>query len=170
MVSVLDSGAERPGFKLQPRRCRVTVLGKLLTPIVLLFTKQQNGSSPLKGCRGNCSLPLGLWLTSPAGWLPGIGISSRTLRLVIECGLLLPFFYFWATVWLIMFNMGHVCTSQCTMFGGGSLYSTRGTSQMFRIITSHTTQKPGSVDMTAHNDLLAPQSTAFHMQVPTVQP
>ena len=33
-VSVLDSGAEEPGFKWQPRRCRVTVLGKLFTPIV----------------------------------------------------------------------------------------------------------------------------------------
>ena len=32
----------RPGFKSQPRRCRVTVLGKLLTPIVPLFTKQRN--------------------------------------------------------------------------------------------------------------------------------
>ena len=42
MVSVLDSGAEGPGFKSQSRRCRVTVLGKLLTPIVPLFTKQQN--------------------------------------------------------------------------------------------------------------------------------
>jgi len=31
VVSVLDSGSERPGFKSQPRRCRVTVLGKLLT-------------------------------------------------------------------------------------------------------------------------------------------
>jgi len=31
-----------PGFKLQPRRCRVTVLGKLFTPIVHLFTNQQN--------------------------------------------------------------------------------------------------------------------------------
>jgi len=42
VVSVLDSGAEGPGFKSQPRRCRVTVLGKLVTPIVPLFTKQQN--------------------------------------------------------------------------------------------------------------------------------
>jgi len=42
VVSVLDSGAEGPGFKSQPRRCRVTVLGKLFTPIVRLFTKQQN--------------------------------------------------------------------------------------------------------------------------------
>ena len=40
--SVLDSGAEGPGFKSQPRRCRVTVLGKLFTPIVPLFTKQRN--------------------------------------------------------------------------------------------------------------------------------
>ena len=42
VVSVLDSGAVRPGFKLQSRCCRVTVLGKLFTPIVPLFTKQQN--------------------------------------------------------------------------------------------------------------------------------
>ena len=42
VVSVLDSGAEGPGFKLQSRRCRATVLGKLFTPIVPLFTKQQN--------------------------------------------------------------------------------------------------------------------------------
>jgi len=42
VVSVLDSGAEGSGFKSQSRRCRVTVLGKLFTPIVSLFTKQQN--------------------------------------------------------------------------------------------------------------------------------
>jgi len=43
VVSVLDSGAEGPGFKSQPGRCRViTVLGKLFTPIVPLFTKKQN--------------------------------------------------------------------------------------------------------------------------------
>jgi len=36
------SGAEGPGFKSQLRHCLVTVLGKLFTPIVLLFTKQQN--------------------------------------------------------------------------------------------------------------------------------
>ena len=41
VVSVLDSGAEGPGFKSQQRRCRVTVLGKLFTPIVPLFTKQR---------------------------------------------------------------------------------------------------------------------------------
>ena len=42
VVSVLDSGAEGPGFKSQSRRCWVTVLGKLFTPIVPLFNKQQN--------------------------------------------------------------------------------------------------------------------------------
>jgi len=40
VVSVLDSVAEGPGFKSQSRRCRVTVLRKLFTPIVPLFTKQ----------------------------------------------------------------------------------------------------------------------------------
>ena len=33
---------EGPGFKSKPRRCRLTVLGKLSTPIVPLFTKKQN--------------------------------------------------------------------------------------------------------------------------------
>ena len=42
VVSVLDSGEVGPEFNSQPRRCRVTVLGKLFTPIVPLFTKQQN--------------------------------------------------------------------------------------------------------------------------------
>jgi len=42
VVSVLDLGAEGPGFKSQPRRCQVTVLGKLFTPIAPLFTKQRN--------------------------------------------------------------------------------------------------------------------------------
>jgi len=39
VVGVLDSGEEGPGFKSQPQRCRVTVLHKLFTPIVPLFTK-----------------------------------------------------------------------------------------------------------------------------------
>ena len=40
MVSVLDSGAEGPGFKLQSLRCRVTVLGKLFTTIVNSFVNK----------------------------------------------------------------------------------------------------------------------------------
>ena len=39
----------------------------------------------------NGSLPPGLWLTSPAGWLPRTGISSGTLCSVIKYGLPLPF-------------------------------------------------------------------------------
>jgi len=39
VVSMLDWGAEGPGFKSQPRRCRVTVLGKLFTPIVKVMVK-----------------------------------------------------------------------------------------------------------------------------------
>ena len=35
VASMLDPGAEGPGFKSQPRRCLVIVLGKL-------FTKQRN--------------------------------------------------------------------------------------------------------------------------------
>jgi len=46
VVSVLDSGAEGPVFKSQPRHSRVTVLGKLFTSIVPLFTKQQNLEQP----------------------------------------------------------------------------------------------------------------------------
>ena len=91
---MLDSGEDGPGFKSQKRRCLVTVLGKLFTPIVPLFTKCEIGSSPLKGCEGNCrpggnngGLPPGLWLTSPASWLPSTGISSGTLRSAIEYGL-----------------------------------------------------------------------------------
>jgi len=44
VVSVLGSRAE--GFKSQLRRCWVTVLGKLFTPIVPMFTKQQNWQQP----------------------------------------------------------------------------------------------------------------------------
>jgi len=40
----------------------------------------------------NGSLPSGLWLTSPAGWLPRTGIGSGTLRSVIENGLPLPYY------------------------------------------------------------------------------
>ena len=40
----------------------------------------------------NGSLPPGLWLMSPAGWLPRTGISSQTLCSVIEYGLPLLFY------------------------------------------------------------------------------
>ena len=62
VVSVLDSGAEGPGFKSQWRRCRVAVLGKLFTPIVPLFTKQQNWVAGVTAglAESNGSVPPGL--------------------------------------------------------------------------------------------------------------
>jgi len=65
VVSVLDSGAVGPGFKLQPRRCRLTVIGKLFTPIVPQAAKFV--AALLRVARvttvlaeSNGSLPLGL--------------------------------------------------------------------------------------------------------------
>jgi len=68
VVSVLDSGAVGPGFKSQSRRCRVTVLGKLFTPIVPLFTEQRillatllRAATVTTGmAESNCSLSPGL--------------------------------------------------------------------------------------------------------------
>ena len=54
VVSVLDSGTEVLGFKSQSQRCRVTVLGKLFTPIILCSLSSNIGSSPLRACGGNC--------------------------------------------------------------------------------------------------------------------
>jgi len=59
----------------------------------------------------NGSLLLGLWLTSPTGWLPRTEISSGTLHSVIEYGLPLPLpFISWSmtegicVVWLCLFR------------------------------------------------------------------
>ena len=65
MVSVLDSGAEGPGFKSQSRRCRVTVLGKLFTPIVHQAAKFVAALLRVAGvtaglAESNGSLPSGL--------------------------------------------------------------------------------------------------------------
>ena len=46
VVSVLDSGAEGPWFKSQPQRCS--------HPLCLCSPSSKIGSSPLKGCGGNC--------------------------------------------------------------------------------------------------------------------
>jgi len=48
---MMDSGVEGPGFNSQLQRCRVTVLGKLFTPIVydsrhLQTDCQEPGSAP----------------------------------------------------------------------------------------------------------------------------
>jgi len=53
---VLDSGVVGPGFKSQPRRCRVTVLSKLLTLIVPLFTKQRMVAALLRVARVTAGL------------------------------------------------------------------------------------------------------------------
>jgi len=65
VVSVLDSGAEGPGFKSQPRRCRVTVLGKLFTPTVHQAAKLVAALLRVAGvaaclAESNGSLPPGL--------------------------------------------------------------------------------------------------------------
>jgi len=55
VVSVLDSGAVGPGFKSQPRDCRVTVLGILFTPIVPLFTNQRNWYDTIRDAILTCA-------------------------------------------------------------------------------------------------------------------
>jgi len=50
VVSVLDSVAEAPRFKSQPRRCQVNCSH----PLCLCSPSSKIGSSPLKGCGGNC--------------------------------------------------------------------------------------------------------------------
>jgi len=62
---MLDSGAEGPGFKSQPRRCRITVLGKLFTPIVHQAAKVVAALLRVAGAtaglaESNGSLPPGL--------------------------------------------------------------------------------------------------------------
>jgi len=52
---VLDSGAVGPGFKLQPQRCQVTVLGKPFTPIVHQAAKLiAENLLRFVTCEGNC--------------------------------------------------------------------------------------------------------------------
>ena len=100
VVSLLDSGAERPGFKSQSRRCRVTdsLRQTVHTHCVSVHQAAKLVAALLRVAgvtagpvESNGSLPSGLWFTSPAGWLPRTQISSGTLRSVIEYGLLLPF-------------------------------------------------------------------------------
>ena len=54
VVSVLDSGAEGPVFRSQPRRCRVTVLANCSHPLYLCSPSSKICNSPLKGRGGNC--------------------------------------------------------------------------------------------------------------------
>ena len=71
---MLDSGAVGPGFKSQTRRCRVTVLGKLLTHCASVHQAAKLVAALLRVvgvteglAESNGSLPHGLRLTSRAG-------------------------------------------------------------------------------------------------------
>ena len=95
MVSVLVSGAEGPGFKSQPRRCRVT------------------GSSPLKGGGGNCRpggkhrQPTADFMTHITGRLTAKNRDQlRNPALVIEYRLPLPFYLYLLTYLLIAILFG----------------------------------------------------------------
>ena len=70
------------GQKSQKSCCRSTASARQRTTVESTFAGL---------VESNGSLPPGLWLTSPAGWLPGTGISSGTLRSAVEYGLPSPF-------------------------------------------------------------------------------
>jgi len=100
VVSVLDSGTEGPGFKSQSQRSGNSLRQTAHAHRASVHQAAQLVAALLRIAgvtaglvESNGSLPPGLWLTSPAGWLPRTGISSRTLRSVIEYGLPLPLFY-----------------------------------------------------------------------------
>ena len=85
-------------FDLRRRRAQVQIAAATLSGNSLRQTVHIHRASVHQVARviaglaeSNGSLPPGLWLTSPAGWLPRTRISSGTLRSAIECGLTLPF-------------------------------------------------------------------------------
>ena len=74
VVGVLDSGAEGPGFKSQPRRCRESLRQTVHTrcasvhqaaKLIAALLRVAGVTAGLEESHG--SLPSGLWLTSPAG-------------------------------------------------------------------------------------------------------
>ena len=99
VVSVLDSGGEGHGFKF----AAATLSGNSLRQTVHTHCASVHQAAKLVAAllrvvrvtaglaESNGSLPPGLWLTSPAGWLPRTEISSGTLRSAINYGLPLPF-------------------------------------------------------------------------------
>jgi len=112
VVSSLDLGAVEPGFNSQPQRCPVTVLGKLFTPIKSLCSPGiEIGTEKVTAglAERNGSLLQGLWLMSPAGWLPRTGITSGTLRLAVEYELLLLFTFMYRVrpclLWSVMTSL-----------------------------------------------------------------
>ena len=102
VVSMLDSGTERLGFGVAATTLSGNSLRQTVhTHFASVYQAAKLAAALLRIARvtaglaeSNGSLPLGLWLTSPAGWLPASWISSGTLRSVIEHGLYLPFTFF----------------------------------------------------------------------------
>ena len=94
---MLDSCAEEPGFKNR-RRWGATLSSNSLRQTVYTHWTSVHQAAKLLAAllrvarvtaglaESNGSLPPGLWLTSPAGWLPRTGISSGTLCSVVEYG------------------------------------------------------------------------------------
>jgi len=91
MVSVLDSGAEGPGSNwvaalscnslrqtVHTHRASVHEAAKLRTALLRVAGVTAGLAE------SNGSLPPGLWLTSPASWLPSTGINCGTLRSAIK--------------------------------------------------------------------------------------
>jgi len=110
VVSMLDSGAEGPRFKSQLWRCRVTVLGKLFTPILPLFNQAAKLVAALLRVVGvtagvvesNGSLSPGLWLTSPAGWLQRTGDQLWNATLCNRVWATFTFYLTHTCTWLIV--------------------------------------------------------------------
>jgi len=97
VVSVLDSGAEGPSSNRSrdavgnsPRQTVHTHCASVHQAAKLVAALLRVAGVTAGLAESNGSLPPGLWPTSPAGWLPRTGISSGTLRSVIEYGL--PFY------------------------------------------------------------------------------
>jgi len=93
IVSVLDSGAEGPGFRsgnslrqTVHTHCAVVHQSVKLVSALLRVARVTAGLAESNG-----SLPPVLWLTPPTGWLPRTSISSGTLRSAIEWATF-PFF------------------------------------------------------------------------------
>jgi len=100
VVSTLDSSADGPRVQIAV----ATLSGNSLRQTVHTHCTSVHQTAKLVAAilrvarvtaglaESNGSLPQGLCRTSPAGWLPRTGISSGTIRSVIEYGLPLPFF------------------------------------------------------------------------------
>jgi len=105
VVSVLDSGAEWPVFKTQTahtHRASVHQAAKLV-PALLMAARVTAGLAESNG-----SLPPGLWLTSPAGWLPRTGISSGNRTLGNRVWTTFTFLYILKLHVLLFFLTSHV--------------------------------------------------------------